>query len=90
MNLNSTYTLCVDWVCSKEQGSKQRGLGSVVQNPTLLVIGKSPNQYSKQVDHKGGYDSMEDDVQHVEADRVQASCQEVVQSVIGRGGNTSY
>lgn len=70
-----TYTFCVDRVCSKEEGSKQRGLGSVVQYLTLLIISQSANQYSKHVNHKGRYDSMEDDVQHMETNRVQASCQ---------------
>lgn len=87
MSLNSTYTFCVNWVHGKEEGGKQRGLGSVVQHPALLIIGKSPNQYSKHINHQGRYDSMEDDVQHVEADRVQASCQEVVQPATGRGVN---
>lgn len=68
----------------KEEGSEQRGLGSVVQHPTLLIMGKSPNQNSKHINHKGRYDRMEDDVQHVEANRVQASRQEVVQPATGR------
>lgn len=83
--LKPAYTFCVDWVCSKEEGSKQRSLGSVVQNPIALIIGQSTNQYSKHINHKGGYDSMKDNVQHMEADRVQASCQEVVQPADTRG-----
>lgn len=87
-NLNSTYTFCVDGVCGKQEGSKQRGLGSVVQYPTILIMGQSTNQYSKHVNHEGRYDSMEDDVQHMEANRVQASRQEVVQPARAREGNT--
>lgn len=74
----------MNWVRGEEEASKQRGLGSVVQHPTLLIIGKPPNQYSKHINHKGRYDSMEDDVQHMEANRMQASRQEVVQPVKGR------
>lgn len=69
----STYTLCMNWMCSKEKSSKQRGLRCEVQHPSILVICKSPSQYSKHVDHKCRYGSMEDDVQHVEANRIQAS-----------------
>ena len=67
----------------KEEGGEQRGLRSVVQHPTLLIMDKSPNKYSKHVNHKGRYDRVEDDVQHVEANRVQASRQEVVQPATG-------
>lgn len=77
----------MNWVRGKEEAGKQRGLWGVVQHPTLFVIGKSSNQYGKHISHKGGYDSMEDDVQHVEANRMQASCQEVVQSEKRKRGN---
>lgn len=50
----------------------------MVDYPTLLIIGQSTDQYRKHVNHKGRYDSMEDDVQHMEANRVQASSYEVV------------
>lgn len=53
LNLDSTYTFCVNWVCGKEEGSKQGGLGSVVQHPTPFIIGQSTNQYSKHVNHEG-------------------------------------
>lgn len=69
---------------SKEEGSQQRGLGGMVNYCTLLIIGQPTNQYGKHINHKGRYDSMEDDVQHMEANRVQASCQEVVQSATER------
>lgn len=85
LNLNFTYTFCMNWVCGKEKASKQRRLWGVVQHPTLFIIGESSNQYGKHIGHKGRYDSMEDDVQHVEANRMQASHQEVVQSEKGRG-----
>lgn len=65
-------------MCSKEQGSKQRGLWSMVEYHTLLIIGQPTNQYGKHINHKGRYDSMEDDVQCMEANRVQASSHEVV------------
>lgn len=84
LNLNFTYTFCMNWVRGEEEASKQRGLGSVVQHPTLLIIGKTPNQYSKHINHKGRYGSMEDDVQHMEANRMQAPRQEVVQPVKAR------
>lgn len=75
----STYALCMNWMCSKEESSKQRGLWCKVQHPSFVVISKSSSQDSKDIDHKCRYGSMEDDVQHVEADRIQASSQEVVQ-----------
>lgn len=75
----STYTLSVNWMCSKDEPSKHRGLGCEVQHSSLVIICKSPSQYSKHVDHKCRYGSMEDDVQHMKANRVQASSQEVVQ-----------
>lgn len=75
----------MNWVCGKEEASKQRRLWGEVQHPTLFIIAESSNQYSKHISHKGRYDSMEDDVQHVEANRMQSSCQEVVQSEKGRG-----
>lgn len=68
----------MNWVCSKEEGSKQRGLRSMVKYHTLLITGQPTNQYGKHINHKGRYDSMEDDVQRMEANRVQASSQEVV------------
>ena len=77
--LNSTYTFCVDRMCSKEQGSEQRRLRSVVHQPICLIIGQSTNQYRKHINHEGGYGGMEDNVKDVEADRVQASRQEVVE-----------
>lgn len=83
-NLNFTYTFCVNRVHGKEEASEQRGLGSLVQHSTFFIIGKSPNQYSKHINHKGGYDSMEYNVQHMKANRMQASCQEVVQPEKGR------
>lgn len=70
----------MNWMCSKEESSKQRGLRCKVGHPPLLIIGKSPSQYGKHINHKCRYGSMEDDVQHVEANRIQASSQEVVQS----------
>ena len=76
----------MDRVCGKEEGSEQRGCGSLVHYPTLLIVGQSTNQNSKHVDHKGRYDGMEDDVQHVEANRVQASSHEVVQPATQEGG----
>lgn len=79
-----THAFCVNRVRGKEDSSKQRGLRSMVPYPAFLIIGQSTNQYRKHVDHKGGYDSMEDDVQHMEADRVQASCYEVVQPAAAR------
>lgn len=63
----------MNWVCGKEEASKQRRLWGVVQHPTLFIIAESSNQYGKHIDHKGRYDSVEDDVQHVEANRMQAS-----------------
>lgn len=75
----STYTLSMNWMCSKDEPSKQRGLGCEVQHASLVIICKSPSQDSKHVDHKCRYDSMEEDVQHMKANRVQASSQEVVQ-----------
>lgn len=83
-HFNSTYTFCVNWVCGKEDGSKQRGLRSVVQYPPLLIVGQSTNKYCKHVNHKGGYDSMEEDVQHMEANGVKASRYEVVQPATAR------
>lgn len=85
---NITYTFCVNWVRSEEEGGKQRGLGSVVQDPTRLIIGEASNQYRENVNHEGGYDSVKEDVQHVEAYWVQAARQEVVESEIKRGANT--
>lgn len=85
LTLNSTYTFCVNWMCSKDQGSKQRGLGSMVKCHTLLIMGQATNQYGKHINHKGRYDSMEDNVQHVEANGVQASRQEVVEPATARG-----
>lgn len=75
----STYTLSMNGMCSKDEPSKHRGLGCQVQHSSLVIVCKSPSQYSKHVDHKCRYSSMEDDVQHMEANRVQASSQEVVQ-----------
>lgn len=76
----STYTLSMNWMYSKDEPSKHRGLGCEVQHPSLVIICKPPSQYSKHVDHKHRYGGMEDDVQHMKANRVQASSQEVVQS----------
>lgn len=56
----------------------------MVQYPALLIIGQSTNKHSKHVDHEGRYDSMEDDVQHMEANRVKASHYEVVQPTTAR------
>lgn len=75
----STYTLSMNWMCSKDEPSKHRGLGCEVQHPSLVIICKPPSQYSKHIDHKCRYGSMEDNVQHMKANRVQASSQEVVQ-----------
>lgn len=69
----------MNWMCSKEESGKQRGLWCKVQHPSLLIIGKSPSQYSKNISHKCRYGSVKDDVKHVEANRIQASSQEVVQ-----------
>lgn len=63
---------------SKEDGSEKRGLGSEVQRPAFLIVGQSADQNSKHINHEGRYDSMEDDVQHMEANGVQASGHEVV------------
>lgn len=71
-------------VCGKEESSKQRGLRRKVEYLSPLIIGKSPSQNSKHVNHKGRYGSMKDDVQHMEANRMQASCQEVVQPEKGK------
>lgn len=79
----------MNWVSSKEEGSEQGGLGSVVHNATLVVMGESPDQDGKDVDHEGRNDSMEDDVQYVEANGVEASHQEVVQPERGGGENIS-
>lgn len=67
-------------MCSKEESSKQRRLRCEVKHPPLVIMGKSSSQYRKHIDHKCRYGCMEDDVQHVEANRIQASSQEVVQS----------
>lgn len=75
----------MDRVRGEEQGGEQRSLGGVVQYPALLVIRQSTDQYSKHVNHEGRNDSVEDDVQHVEANGVQASRQEVVQPATARG-----
>lgn len=73
----------MDRVRGEEQGGEQRGLGGVVQNAALLVVRQATDQYRKHVRHEGRYDSVEKDVQHVEANRVQASRQEVVQPATG-------
>lgn len=79
-----TYTFCVDWMCSKEQGSKKRRLGSKVHPLPVLIAAQSTNQYSKHINHEGGYDSVEDDVQDMETNRMEASSYEVVQSAMAR------
>lgn len=66
-------------MCGKQQASEQRGLGRAVQHPAPLVAGQSTSQDGKHVDHEGRDNSVQDDVQDVEADGMQASRQEVVQ-----------
>lgn len=83
----STYTLCVDRVCSEEEGCQERGFGSEVESSPLFIVSQAANKYSKHVNHQSWDDSMEDNVQYMEAHRVQPSGQEVVQPATTRKGD---
>ena len=56
----------------------------MVLYPSFCIIGQSSSQNGKHVNHEGGYDCMKEDIQHMEANRVQTSHQEVVQPTAAR------
>lgn len=79
---DDTYTLGVHWVHGEQQGGQQGRPGGQVEPPALASEVQAPEEHGEDVHQQDGDAAVQQDVDRVEAGRVEASRQVVVHPAV--------
>lgn len=82
--MDTTYTLSVHRMCGEQESSQQGRSRGQVQPPASTAILQATKQHGEDVHHEDRDAAVQEDIDHVETHRVEASGQIVVNPVVSK------